>query len=114
MTDAMALEGDFERWCTEERDYLIDGLLNVFPSFRDHPRIHSFTCGVHLPAYERYTTERQLPEPARLCTRIAFPQMIEWYNKLLGVDIGYVEAFFDRNEPFLKQIETDIPRLDKP
>lgn len=107
MTDAMALQDEFKNWAEEDRDYLIAGLLNVLLSFRGHPRIHSFTCSVHLTAYDRYMTERQLPEPARLCTRIVFPQMIEWYSNLPGLDIGRVEAFFDRNEPFLKQIHPD-------
>src|SRR5260370_40585357 len=34
--------------------------------------------------------------------------MIEWwYSNSRGVDIGHVEAFFDRNEQFLKQIHPD-------
>lgn len=108
MTDAMALQGVFKDWAEEERDYLIDGLLNVFLSFRDHPRIHSFSCSVHLIPYERYKAERHLPETARLCARIVFPQMMEWhYKNLAGVDVGQVEAFFDRNEPFLRHIQPD-------
>ena len=105
MTDLMALEEDFENWSGEERDYLVDGLLNVFLFFRGHPRIHSFTCSVHLSAYDRYKADRHLPDPARLCTRIAFPQMVEWYINLPGQElVGPIEVFFDRDEPFLKQV----------
>ena len=108
MTDLMALEEDFENWSEEERDYLVDGLLNVFLSFRGHPRIHSFTCSVHLSAYDRYKTQRHLPDPERLCTRIAFPQMLEWCVKVPRSDlIPPVEIFFDRDEPFLKQVHPD-------
>jgi hypothetical protein len=108
MTDLMALEEDFENWSEEESDYLVDGLLNVFLSFRGHPHIHSFTCSVHLSACDRYKAERHLPGPERLCTRIAFPQMVEWYINLPGPDlIGPVEVFFDRDEPFLKQVYPD-------
>jgi hypothetical protein len=107
MTDAMALQGEFEGWNSEDRDHLIDGLLNVFLFFRGHPRINSFTCTVDLIVHERPKKARSLPAPARICARIVFPQMIDWYGQLPGLDLGAVEAYFDRNESFMRHIQPD-------
>jgi hypothetical protein len=52
MTDLMALEGIYEGWGIDDRDYLLDGVLQVLYANRS-PRIHSCTCAVDLAAHAR-------------------------------------------------------------
>ena len=106
MTDAMALRGAFKNWTKDDRDHLIDGLLNVLLFFRGR-QIRSFTCSIDLAAYKRLTATRNLPSPERLCARMVFPHAINWYAELPGVEIGHFCAYFDRNEKFMRHIEQD-------
>jgi hypothetical protein len=40
--------------------------------------------------------------------RMVFPAVMEWYYKdLQGVDIGKMEAYFDRSEKFMRHVEPD-------
>jgi hypothetical protein len=107
MTDLMALEGIYKHWEADARDYLVDGLLNVLLSFRGHPRLRSFTCSVNLGDYARLRQERSLPPPDRLCARLVFPHVMNWHAELPGLEIGRMEAYFDRNEKFMRHIEPD-------
>jgi hypothetical protein len=110
MTDLMALGGIYKElgWDEEQRDYLVDGLLNVLLSFRGAERLFSFSFSINLPDYEEVRIQRSLPKPERLCARMVFPAVMEWYYKdLQGVDIGKVEAYFDRNEKFMRHVEPD-------
>src|SRR5437588_742726 len=107
MTDLMALERDFKDWTIDKRDHLVDGLLNVFLEFREHPRVRSFACTVDLVAYRKWKQYRNLPPAARICARSAFPQMTAWYEKLPDLILEAIEAYFDRNEPFMRHIEPD-------
>jgi len=107
MTDLMALEGIYKKWEADDRDYLVDGLLNVLLSFRGHPRLRSFTCSVNLRDHAKLKHERSLPSPERLCARLVFPHAMNWYAELPGLDTGKMEAYFDRNEKFMRHIEPD-------
>lgn len=107
MTDLMALEGIYKGWKPDARDYLVDGLLNVLLSFRGHPQLRSFTCSVNLRDYAKFKRERSLPSPERLCARFVFPHVMNWYADLPGLEIGRMEAYFDRNEKFMRHIEPD-------
>jgi hypothetical protein len=107
MTDLMALKGIYKDWEADERDYLVDGLLNVLLSFRGHPLLRSFTCSINLPDYTKVKRKRSLPPPERLCARMVFPHVMEWYAGLPGLEFGKMEAYFDRNEKFMRHIEPD-------
>jgi hypothetical protein len=107
MTDLMALEGIYKEWEPDARDYLVDGLLNVLLSYRGHPRLRSFTCSANLRDYAKVRRERNLPSPERLCARFVFPHVMNWYAELPGLEIGKMEAYFDRNEKFMRHIEPD-------
>jgi hypothetical protein len=118
MTDLMALEGIYKQlgWDEAQRDYLVDGLLNVLLSFRGAERLFCFNFSIKLADYERVRAERGLPKPERLCARMVFPGVMEWYYEgLAGLDIGKMEAYFDRTEKFMRHIEPDwrSPKLRK-
>jgi hypothetical protein len=103
----MTRHGVYKDWSGEERDHLVDGLLGVLLSFRGNPNIFSFSCSVNLPDYENVRKEKRLPAPERMCTRLVFPHVMEWYSQLPRVDIGKVEAYFDRGEKFMRHVEQD-------
>lgn len=65
MTDLMALppQGIYKGWSDHQRDYLVDGLLNVLLSFRGHPTVFAFTCSVKLPDWDSVKREKNLPTP---------------------------------------------------
>jgi len=107
MTDLMTLHGIYKDWSRDDRDYLVDGLLNVLLSYRGNPNIFSFTCSVNLLDYESVRGEKRLPTPERMCARMVFPHVINWYSELPRLDIGGVEVYFDRGEKFMRHIEQD-------
>ena len=103
----MSAEGVFKGWASSDRDYLIDGLLNVLLRFRDNPRIRAFTCTVDLMAHERLTNERDLPPPEKICARIVFPTMLDWYAAFPDPILDVLDACFDRNEAFMRYLYAD-------
>jgi hypothetical protein len=109
MTDLMALpmRGIYKEWSRDDRDYLMDGVLNALLSFRGNPNMFSFTCSINLRDYDGVRSEKRLPVPERMCARMVFPHVVEWYSKLPRVDIGKLEACFDRGEKFMRHIEQD-------
>jgi hypothetical protein len=109
MTDLMAIppQGIYEGWSVDQRDYLVDGLLNVLLSFRGHPSVFSFTCSIKLADYETVRLEKKLPAPERMCARFVFPHVMRWYIELPRVDLGKMEVYFDRSEKFMRHIEPD-------
>src|SRR5260370_21891260 len=107
MTDLVSLEGIYVAWAAEDRDYLVDGLLNVLLSFRGHPNLRAFTCSINLQDYAALRRERRLPSPERMCARFVFPHVMNWYAELPGLDIGKMEAYFDRGEKFMRHVEPD-------
>jgi hypothetical protein len=108
MTDLMSGHGVYEGWDENKRLILVDKLLNVLLMFRGDKRIQSFTCTVDLEAYERRKKQLgRMPTPSRICARIAFPMTTEWYRGLKNVSLGKIEAFFDRNEEFMRHIYAD-------
>lgn len=107
MTDLMSLAGIYEDWKKKDRDYLVDGLLNVLLSFRGHPSLRAFTCSVNLKDYAAVRREKRLPAPERMCARFVFPHVMNWYAELPGVHIGKMEAYFDRGEKFMRHVEQD-------
>jgi hypothetical protein len=107
MTDLMALQGLYKDWSAEQRDCLVDGLLNVLLDFRGDKRLRSFTCTIDLAAHERWTGIRNHPSPARLCARILVPQVMDWYSTSDVRLLEAIELCFDRNEPFMHHIQAD-------
>jgi ribosomal protein L35 len=107
MSDLMALEGLYEDWSGDARDYLVDGLLNVLLSFRGHPNLFSFTCSINLVEYDEVRKEKRLPVPERMCARFVFPHVMNWYAELPRLDIGKMDVYFDRNEKFMRHIQPD-------
>jgi hypothetical protein len=108
MTDLMALEGIYKGWSTDQRDGLIRALVEALSSFMDHPHLQSFTCRVNLEVYGRWKARRELPTPERICARIVFPHLVEWfYRPEQGTSVDVMDVFFDQNEPFIRHIRAD-------
>ena len=107
MTYLMALEDIYKGWSDDERDYLVDGLLNVLLLFRGNPNVFSFSCSINLADYENVRPLKNLPSPERMCARFVFPHVMNWYGELQRLDIGRIEAYFDRGEKFMRHVEPD-------
>ena len=108
MTDLMACHGIYEGWSIDDRDELVHSLAIALKGFMDHPHLHAFTCRVDLRSYERWKLVRSHPSPARLCARIVFPEIIDWFYRpenLMVCDV--MDIFFDRNEQFMRHIRAD-------
>lgn len=107
MTYLMALQEIYKDWSEDDRDYLMDGLLNVLLFFRGNRSFRRFTCSVDRTAHAHFKQIKRLPTPERLCARIVFPHVMDWYAEIPGVEIGEIEIYFDRNEGFMRHIEQD-------
>lgn len=108
MTDVRSGEGDFENWPIEERNSLVDQLVQKLYRFRSNPKIHAFKCTVDLRAHDEISARKTLPSPARICARIVTPHVIEWYWRLEEPIIkGSIGIYFDRNEEFMRHIHED-------
>jgi hypothetical protein len=110
MTDLMANPPQriYEGWSDGDREYLIDGLLSVLNSFMDNPWINSFTCEVDLAAHKRLIGIRNLPNPARICARVVFSKIVNWfYRPSSNVFVDAMDIFFDRGEPFSHHLRAD-------
>jgi hypothetical protein len=108
MTDLWSFNGIYEGWSEDQRNDLVYGLLSVLNSYMDNPWISSFTCEVDLAAYERVKFVRNLPVPPRLCARIVFPKVVNWfYRPSSKIFVDAIDVFFDRNEPFMHHIRSD-------
>jgi len=107
MTYLMALQEIYKGWNEDDRDYLVDGLLNVLLFFRGNRSFRRFTCSVDRETYAHLKRVKRLPTPERLCARIVFPHVMDWYAEIPGVEIGEVQICFDRNEGFMRHIEQD-------
>lgn len=108
MTDLWSLRGIYQGWSEDDRQALVYGMLSVLNSYMDNPWINSFACEVDLAAYERVKTVRNLPTPPRICARILFPRVTDWfYRPSAGAFVDAIDVFFDRNEPFMRHIRAD-------
>src|SRR5258708_936594 len=107
MTYLMALEEMYEDWSEDDRDYLVDGLLNVLHFFRGSRSLRRFTCSVDRESHAELKRPKRLPSPDKLCARMLFPHVTEWYAEIPGVHIGEIQVYFDRNEPYIRHIRED-------
>jgi len=107
MTDAMAFKGKFKGWPTSGRDFLVNGLLDVFDHYAHDPRLMSSSATVDLVAHKLSQRERNHPSPARLCIRFALPHILEWYESSPEHPLEQVELYFDRGEQFMRHIKAD-------
>lgn len=107
MTNAMTLNGEFSQWEGEDRDYLVDGLLNVLLSFRKNPHIRAFSCTIDLAAHRDASKRKALPVPERLCARLTVPAVLKWYEATNIPIVAPVSMWFDVNEPFLRHVDAD-------
>lgn len=106
MTDAISLKENFKGWTRASCDYLIDGLIDVLGRFA-HRGFWSFACTVDLDAHSRVSKLKSLPSAARLCARIVYPAMLDWYGKLSNGKLRNIDLVFDRNEPFMRHLRPD-------
>ena len=111
MKEAMPLEKEFKGWSAEKRDFLLIGLLGLLMEVGQHKKFHAFTCSVDLAAHDRWQARNRLPAAARLCARIAFPKMLDWYSEFPDPILDTIDVFFDRNEPFIGHISNDWNNL---
>ena len=107
MKEAMPLVGPFEGWKPDARDFLIQGLIGLLMEIGQHRRFHAFTCTIDLEAHARWQVPKQLPPAARLCARLIFPRVVDWYSKFPDAILDTIEIFFDRNEMFIGHISED-------
>jgi hypothetical protein len=108
MTDLMALQGIYKGWSTYQRDGLIRALIEALSSFMDHPELPSFTCRVNLEAFNRWKTRKELPASERICARIVFPHLVEWfYRPDQATSVNLMDVSFDQNEPFMRHVRAD-------
>ena len=107
MKEAMSLEGAFKGWTPFDRNWLIAGLNDLITEFSGRHRFQGFACTVDLEAHERWKRARSLPPPERLCARLIFPKIMDWYGTFPDLIMDSMEAFFDRNEGFMHHISSD-------
>jgi len=107
MTEAMSLNGEFANWSAEDRDQLVEGFLGVLEEHRTETRLRTFTCTVNLASHGKWKSARRLPSPARLCARIVFPHLLEWYWGIGDLVVEPMDVVFDRNEPFMRHLDAD-------
>jgi hypothetical protein len=107
MKEAVSLTGAFEGWTAPQRDWFFEELLRVLQGYRDSPRIRRFSCSVDLVAHRRYAAIRRHPLPERLCARIMFPNIIDWYASFPDRFLDVLDLWFDENEPFMTHIRED-------
>ena len=108
MTDLWSMHKIYEGWSEEQRDYLVDGLVTTLTAFRDNPWIHLFVCEVDLAAHDRLKEQLNLPSPERLCARVLFPQIMDWfYRPSESLFVDTIDVFFDRGERFMRHIRAD-------
>jgi hypothetical protein len=107
MKEAMPLEDHFKDWRPDDRDSLVQGLTGLLMEVGRHRRFHSFTCTVDMEAHARWRVRNRLPAPARLCARVVFPAVINWYGEFPDIVLDSIDVFFDRNEPFIGHISAD-------
>jgi hypothetical protein len=108
MTDLMACKGIYQGWLDTDRDGLLNALIEAISPFKNHNWLRSFSTWIDIPAWERYRNENNHPAPARLCSRLVFPQMVDWfYSPNTGIFVNVIDAFFDSGEPFMHHIRAD-------
>lgn len=107
MKEAMPRTKEFHGWTEAKRDALLVDLLGLLQGYRDNPRIQMFSCSVDLAAHTRWARIQNHPHPARLCARIVFPHIVEWYWALKDSILDVMEIYFDRDEPYLTHIQED-------
>jgi hypothetical protein len=107
MKEAMPLEGTFKGWTPENRDWLIHGLRDLISEFNHMPRFRVFTCTIDLDAHARWKRQKQHPSPERLCARILFPRILDWYVEFSDPILDTLEIFFDQGEPYMGHIQND-------
>ena len=107
MAESMKLEGAFRGWKPATRDFLLSGLGDLLAEFSHKERCMAFSCTVDLGAHSRLKQSRNLPSPERLCARLIFPKIMDWYGTFPEAILDQMEVFFDRNEGFMRHISTD-------
>jgi hypothetical protein len=107
MKEAMPLHGAFKGWRPKDRDFVIQGLLGLLMQVGQNRRFHSFTCSVDLDAHAKWQARNRLPSAARLCARLVFPRVMDWYGAFPDPILDAVDVFFDRDEPFIGHISSD-------
>ncbi|MBI4444123.1 MAG: DUF3800 domain-containing protein [Acidobacteria bacterium] len=107
MREAMPLVEAFDGWKPEARNHLIDALVQVIATASQSPKFRVLLCAVDLSGHALWRTRKQLPAPPRLCARVIFAQVWDWYEKFDDPILEPMEIYFDRDEPFMRNIEAD-------
>ena len=107
MKEAMPLKESFATWVPSNRDFLLNGLIALLAEFSHKPRFAFFTCTVDLEAHRRLRKIKYIPPPERLCSRIVFPKLLDWYGAFSDPILDVIEVYFDRNEKFIGHIQRD-------
>jgi hypothetical protein len=109
MKEAIARKGEFQGWKKDKRDWFINGLITFFNINRDqHPgRLKAITSSVDLKAHAEFAHIPGLPSPARMCVRGLAAKIFKWYSDFPDTILDVMDFYFDRDEPFLNQIDED-------
>ncbi len=79
MTDLVAKQGAFKGWEDAKANWVANFYFNVLGSYINDARMKAWTCTVDTKAHAVRSQEKPLPEPARICARIVFPAVLEWF-----------------------------------
>lgn len=123
MKKAMHLRGDFEAWTMEQVDALLSDLHNecfAEVARRAHPDDFIFTnCTVNLADYRRAALQSSAVralKPEALCTfhivHVALTMLPDNAGKATQKD-GFLEIWFDMNEPFQHFVQKEWERRKK-
>ena len=107
MTYLMALKTSTRDGQTTNATIWLMGCSTFCSYFRGNPNVFSFSCSINLADYENVRPLKNLPSPERMCARFVFPHVMNWYGELQRLDIGRIEAYFDRGEKFMRHVEPD-------
>ncbi len=107
MRELMPLVRAFKDWSPQKRDALLEDLEFLLGRYRNEPRIKRFSCSVDLEAHYKWAKIRNHPKPERLCTRVVFPEILEWYAGLPDKILDVMDVFFDQNETSMRHIHED-------
>lgn len=107
MKELMPLVGPFQGWTAPRRDALLTEIVEFFREFRPETRINIFTCSIDLVEHRKWASIRKHPAPERLCARMIFPMVMDWYAEFPETILDVMEVYFDRDEPFMAHIAED-------
>ena len=110
MKEAMRRKGEFRGWDPERHEWFIHAMVSVIKMHyhKAAGRMEIITTSVDLDAHRELSqTIPGLPPAARMCARGLFAKCVNWWSDRSDKVLPPLEAFFDRNEPFMDHVRRD-------